>query len=618
MVSLMSLQLPNLDLIQLGNTNQLNLPQRAITSARGITFGTLAILLFGLIPFGCQAPLAQIDQQVDQLVAEHSAQMTPPNAKPVITVPPPNESSWLEAQDIYDRTPDTNNPSANELIYVPTAAADAQAVSDRLQAVYAIPPDAARFDLQAALQYATRNSREYAYSQEDYLIACLDLLIEMHRWDPQFFDTLRSTLNSNSDGGFYDTSLNLVNEFRVSQLLPYGGSIAAEVLAEASEDLHKRVNDSNYATPELYLRAEIPLLRGAGLYAQRELIQQQRNVVYAARAFETFRRAFLVTISSDYLDLVVQQQLLTNRQRAIAQLERVATQERALYEAGRKRLYDVTLAENAVLQSIDTYNRNREALQLAIDKFKVKINYPVEEPLVIITSVIGLTPPNSDMTSAVTSAMALRLDLQTERNKLADLVRDVENARNQILGDLNLTGLASFNSQGELTSEALEDQFSEPEFQVGISYGVPLNRKIERLRLRRNQVSLERGRLKYSQFRDTIAIETRNRVRDIDVARFNLDLQEQNVVIAEIGVQSLEAQPERITILDLLKAIEDLRRARDGRDSARRDLEVSILQYLRDSGQLRVKTDGSIDPLEGMIVVPETSPRTKNPRKMGP
>jgi outer membrane protein TolC len=614
----MSLQFHNLDMVQRVNVNQLNPAQGAITSVRGVTFGTLAILLFGLVPFGCQAPLAQIDQQVDQLVAEHSAKMTPANAKPVITVPPPNESSWLEAQDIYERTPDTNNPSADELIYVPTAAADAQAVSDRLQAVYAIPPDAVRFDLQAALQYATRNSREYAYSQEDYLISCLDLLIEMHRWDPQFFDTLRSTLTSDSDDGFYDTSLNLINEFRVSQLLPYGGSIAAEVLAQTSEDLHKRVNDSNYATPELYLRAEIPLLRGAGMYAQRELIQQQRNVVYAARAFETFRRAFLVTISSNYLDLVVQQQLLNNRQRAIAQLERVAIQERALYEAGRKRLYDVTLAENAVLQSIDTYNRNREALQLAIDQFKVKINYPVEEPLVIITSVIGLTPPNSDMTSAVISAMALRLDLQTERNKLADLVRDVENARNQILGDLNLTGLATFNSQGELSSQALEDQFSEPEFQVGISYGVPLNRKIERLRLRRNQVSLERGRLKYSQFRDTIAIETRNRVRDIDVARFNLDLQEQNVVIAEIGVQSLEAQPERITILDLLKAIEDLRRARDGRDSARRDLEVSILQYLRDSGQLRVKTDGSIDPLEGMIIVPETSPRMKNPRKMGP
>ncbi len=614
----MSLRRANLVRIQKEAPRRRYPSKTAITSTGSVTLVTIGLMLSGLSLVSCQSPLAEIDQQVDQLVAEHSASMTPPNAKPIMAVPPPSQSSWLEAQDIYDRTPETNNPSADELTYIPTASADAQAVAKRLQAVYKIPPDAPRFDLQAALQYGTRNSREYAYAREDYLISCLDLLIEMHRWDPQFFDTIRGTLDSDNDDGFYETSLKLVNDFRVTQLLPYGGSVAAQVLAQASEDLHTQVNDSNYSTPELYLTAEIPLLRGAGMYAQRELIQQQRNVVYAARTFETFRRGFLVEISSAYLNLVVQQQLLENRQRAIAQLQRVATQERALYEAGRKRLYDVTLAENAVLQSVDTYNRNREALQLAIDQFKVRLNYPVEEPMIIITSLIGLVAPDSSMDEAVIAAMALRLDLQTERNKLADLVRNVENARNQILGDLNLTGSASFNSQGELTSEALEDQFSEPDFQVGLSYGVPLNRKIERLRLRRNQVNLERGRLKYSQFRDTIAIEVRNRIRDIDVARFNLDLQEQNVAIAEIGVESLEAQPDRVTILDILKAIEDLRKARDGRDSATRDLEVSILQYLRDSGQLRVKTDGAIDPLEGMVVTPTSSPRTSNPRESGP
>ena len=53
-----------------------------------------------------------------------------------------------------------------------------------------------------------------------------------------------------------------------------------------------------------------------------------------------------------------------------------------------------------------------------------------------------------------------------------------------------------------------------------------------------------------------------------------------------------------------LQSIQQLIQAQDGRDSAFRDLQLSILKYLNDSGQLRVLADGTLELLPGMKLVP--------------
>jgi len=53
---------------------------------------------------------------------------------------------------------------------------------------------------------------------------------------------------------------------------------------------------------------------------------------------------------------------------------------------------------------------------------------------------------------------------------------------------------------------------------------------------------------------------------------------------------------------DFIEAQEDLTEARNRRDFAVRDLRVSILQYLLDTGQMRVKQDGQWEPPAGLVV----------------
>ena len=92
----------------------------------------------------------------------------------------------------------------------------------------------------------------------------------------------------------------------------------------------------------------------------------------------------------------------------------------------------------------------------------------------------------------------------------------------------------------------------------------------------------------------------RSRVRAIERAQFSFLLQERNVGIAENRLQSIEAAPDRASTRDRTEAVNALRRAEDQRDSAARDLQVAIIEYLGASGRLRVRRDGTLIPLPGM------------------
>ena len=49
-----------------------------------------------------------------------------------------------------------------------------------------------------------------------------------------------------------------------------------------------------------------------------------------------------------------------------------------------------------------------------------------------------------------------------------------------------------------------------------------------------------------------------------------------------------------MSVLDQTRAISDLQGAQDARDSARRDLELSIIDYLLQAGQLRISQNGEL------------------------
>ena len=145
-------------------------------------------------------------------------------------------------------------------------------------------------------------------------------------------------------------------------------------------------------------------------------------------------------------------------------------------------------------------------------------------------------------------------------------------------------------------------------YSAGLNLSLPLDRRIERLGVRQAQINLERALRDLDEFRDTIAVVIRGSVRDIDRARYALQIQERNIEIGEERVASIQAAPDRATARDASDAANELLVAQDARDEAKRDLEVAILRYLLETGQLRVDAQGRIRPLQGMVLGGDDQP----------
>jgi outer membrane protein TolC len=557
-----------------------------------------AIAACGAISAGCESPMSRIDRSTTELLAETNRRLGQETLDPALgwepgTTPPAYNGA------ITDKRPATVNPASSELTFPPEVEAD-QVVA-RLEAYAQTPPDALAMDLDAALAYAVEHSREHRFAEEDYLLVALRLLIERHRWGPRFFNDTTVEFLGTGDDGLYDTALDIVNDFRVTQRLPYGGAVSAQFLARATEDLHVRVAGENVQTADLIFSAEVPLLRGAGLVAQEDLILAERSVIYAARAFEHFRREFLVDITSDFLDLVIQLEAIRNGEANVQMLEGFERRERALVESGRDPPFQAALAEQATLFARDRLNDQREVYRLSVDRFRVRLGMPEDLMVRIVPDSPGLPPPAVDLEVAVRAAMVYRLDLQNRRDLIDDAKRGVNNARNAILADLNLAGSVTVPTDDTKDRAGLDFDLDDTSFRVAMVLGLPLDRTIERLDLRQSQIVLERVTRDYDEFRDTVVADVRAAVRNIDRALFSQRLQEQNVRVAEMRLESINAAPDRATARDRSEAASDLLQAQDDLLAARRGVQVAVLRYLLDSGQMRVAPDGTILPLQGMV-----------------
>lgn len=549
---------------------------------------------------GCRSGFDRIDHRVQELISESSQRLGedayPPRPGAAPTQPP----SQVDRGDSTQHVPPTVNPSARELTFTPREEADD--VLRRLES-YAEPPEhALLIDLFRALEFATLGSREYRFAEEEYVLSALRLLIERHLWGPRFFNDTSALVSGSGDDGFFDSSLSIVNEFVVTQRLPYGGEISARALARATEDLHSRVAGEDTQDAEIILQAGIPLLRGAGIVARESRIQAERDLIYSAREFEQFRREFFFEIAQDFLNLVVQQQSVENAERQVRRLQEVAEREIALYEAGRTPRFEAALAEQGVVQGLDNLNARRESYQLALDRFKVRLGLPISQPVAIVPSSIDLPIPHTSMEDAVQKAIVYRLDLQTQRDRVNDARRDVANARNDLLPDLDVTAATSIPTDRDRRRGGLRFRPGQSDYQAGLTFGWPLDREIERLNVRQAQINLEREIREHDQLRDLIAVSVRSAVRDIDRAQYRLAIQDRSVEIGLERKASIDAAPDRATARDRSEAADELLQAQDARDEARRDLQVAVLQYLLETGQLRVRADGVILPLAGMTV----------------
>ncbi|MBL8764725.1 MAG: TolC family protein [Phycisphaerae bacterium] len=571
-----------------------------------------AFLLIGLP--GCSGGLEDIDAKTDQLVREKSLLLGGATAARA-------RDSARAAGDESDedriraKSLPTRNPAASALAYTP--ADEARDVESRLSA-YAedgVPTgeNGRPFSVLDAFRQSQLTAREYLNAEEEYILAAIRLLIEQHRWSPRLFAESRANFTAPGTDGRFDSAVRVINELRATQRLPYGGELEARWVWDATEQLRNQVSGQYDQASNLALTARVPLLRGAGLVAQEDLIQSERNLIYAARRFEEFRRTFLVSVARDYVNLLLQRARIENQK---VQLEGLLEDERrtqALVQAGRLAEFQKNIASNRVLTAKAALANLRESHLLALDRFKVRLGLGVADRPALAPIELVLPDPDISPEAATELALQYRLDLQNRRDQVDDSRRAMRNATNGLLPDLDLTGGVTARTKRSAREGGFVYEPDDFLYEAGVTFGLPLDREIERLQVKQAAVNMERARRDLDLARDNVVLEVRSRVREIDRARFNLRLQEEAVRINLRRQEEQRIKRDELTTQQLIETANDLLAARDARAQAQADLRNAILDYLQSTATMRVAPDGTLEPLPGMEPRPAPQPGDATP-----
>ena len=195
-------------------------PQRILTA-------TVSLLAASTL-VGCYGSLADLDREAAEMIVRRQGMVLGEHGQIDASVTPADEA-WLNGEGLYDYNPSTANPDADALPARPIDLDNDLAIDHSAQSADANAAPI-ELDLVGLLAYAIASAPDYRSEKEDLFLTTLALIIERHEWGPRFFNTVSANLRGTPESGDFDTALDLVNSFRVTQRLPYGGTASVQAL----------------------------------------------------------------------------------------------------------------------------------------------------------------------------------------------------------------------------------------------------------------------------------------------------------------------------------------------------------------------------------------------------
>jgi outer membrane protein TolC len=455
-------------------------------------------------------------------------------------------------------------------------------------------------DLFAALRYAVQHNRQYKDQMDELYAAALDVALQRQLLSPRPF--ARGSLNYT--GGQreigYRSALTATMNAGVRQRLPYGGEIVAETLVDFVDALDGTVDDGESAS--VALSGTIPLLRGAGMINLEGLISSERDLVYQVRRFEEYRRLFAIDVAREYFNLLAAYQAVNNRRQNLANSISLVERTRSIYAAnvgvagGNTRVFRITFlevqrSEQQLLDAQSSLIDAQESYLNQLDTFKLLLGMDVRQDIEIVPVALEVNVPDLTSQDLIATADRYRLDLQTARDRIDDARRQVAIAENGLLPDLNLTGRGEIgNRDGRPASDVDSRSLT---YSAGVTLDLPIDRRAERNTYRLSLIRFHRSQRDLETLSERVAADVRAATRAIRNSEVSVELQRRSIELAQRRLENANLLLKRgdINARDIVEAQTSLLRAQDSFERARADLQVQVLQFLRQTGTLRVDPD---------------------------
>jgi outer membrane protein TolC len=462
------------------------------------------------------------------------------------------------------------------------------------------------FTLTDALRYASRWRRELQSAKEDLYLAALALMLERHLWTPRFAAELRGVYGNFGEVTDFDQATRFVADMSVAQRLPYGGEFTARAVSTIIRDVKRSITAEEGSTIELGFRQ--PLLRGAGYVAREALVDLERNLTYATRTFERFRRQQLLVVAREYFGLLRSKQAVIDADASIAGALFAWRRAEALEGTEEGDPLDTGRAKQRFLSESNRAERLREQFRFATDEFKLLIGMPVDEPvglddLETINAIeqrirdgeyplLRRAPAALDEDLSLAIAERFRLDLLNTYDRVDDARRGVAVSANTLLPNLDWTGSLNFETDPEhFRFGHFETARANWRSEVVLSMD---DRFRERTDYRRARIDLNRASRDAVDASERVRVDVRRAINEIPLQETLVEIQDKNIEVARRRLDYSQELYEEGDIgnRDLVEAQDELVSAQDELNLAKTDRWTQLLEYRLATGTLWIREDG--------------------------
>ena len=428
-------------------------------------------------------------------------------------------------------------------------------------------------DINQALDYAAKNSREYQSEKEFLYLEALSLTRTKNNFTPNFGSTAGGQIQNQSDGDVIG-STNATQ--RLSQSLLAGGSYS---LALANDLLRFFSGDPRRsASSVISLNILQPLLRGSGSkIAAESLTQANRDVIYAVRDYHQFQNTFANEITIQYLSLLQQKEAVDNQYQNYISRKQNTEYLRAR-SVDRASPQEVSDSEQGELQAKNSWINSKASYQTSLDNFKITIGAPSGFTLKLnddeLDKVVktGLQPLDLNSSQAFNLALKNLLPLFNSVDRFDDSKRDVVIAADQLKATVDFVASASLAStDGSFDRFDLDNLSS----QVGLELDLPINRISERNNYRRALISFQSNIRSLSLTYDNLNNLVIRRIREIEQFKQSYNIQLNAVKLAEDRVEGNRLRLQAGTVI-----FRRLSESQDALIDAQNSVTDALVNYL--------------------------------------
>ena len=466
-----------------------------------------------------------------------------------------------------------------------------------------------------ALKVASSNSRDYQRQEESVYLSALDLTLERYRFETQYgvSSSYQWTSSEGTSGSSRERSGQLDTSFSFTRMLASGGFLVFDF----TNSLIRRFtgfglnNGSSDTGSTASVSFTQPLLQGFGPdIVQEPLTQSERDVVYALRVFERFRRSFAVDIANDYYGLLQSLDAIHNARRNYLQVIHSREQAQAFAELGRRSQIDTDRARSAELQSRDSWIRAVLNYEDALDRFKVTLGLPIEANIAPDTRELqrlsneGMPENYPAEAAGIDLGLRFRLDYRTAIDQAFDSRRRVNVTADQLKTVLDLNGSYTVGTD---RNTAFDLTPGDATWSAGLDLDLPIERLQERNSYRRALIAFEQQKRAMTLAADQVKQDVRRGLRRLAQQRESYKITVDSVQVAERRVEAtnLEVRQGKAEVLDALDATADLVQSKNQLTATLINVRIELLTLFLNTGLLRLTEEGI------QYAVPEPNPGTE-------